>query len=408
MSPEIELDHWHDRYAKRTSRMRTSAVRDLMAVADQPDIIALSGGMPETGVFEETLRPIAEELLVDEAARTLQYGPSQGIVTLREQICDLMFEEGMHVHPDDVLITVGAQQALEFLGKVLLDDGDTVVIEEPSYVGALNAFLSYEAQFETIPTDVSGMDIDALDERLGDMDTPPKFVYVIPNFQNPGGATLSLERRQQLIDVVNKHDVILVEDNPYGRLRFKGDTLPTLRSLDDSVVYLGTFSKIFSPGVRVGWIVAPPALRDRLLHAKQAADLCSSMLNQRLVEEFFKRGLFEPHLKKLIEIYSGRAEVMAKALKKHFPAEATWSDSEGGFFVWAKLPEYLDTTEMLAEALAKKVAYVPGSGFFPDGRGKEAIRLSFGAVGHDKIRQGISVLGEVIKGQMELYESLKF
>lgn len=389
--------------------MRSSAVRDLMAVADRPDVIAFSGGMPETGIFlPEELKAISAEVLGRDSARSLQYGTSQGLASLRELVCELMADEGMRVHPDDVLITVGAQQALEFIGKVLVDEGDPVIVEEPCYVGALNAFMSYEADFVSVPQDDDGIQVDLLEQRLAAMPVPPKFIYVIPNFQNPSGATMSLERRHRIVEIAKRNNSILIEDNPYGRLRFSGEHLPTLRSMDPNVVYLGTFSKIFSPGVRVGWVVAPPALRDRLLHAKQAADLCSSVLNQRIVEEFFRKGYFPDHLERLIQIYTERSATMLAALKEFFPAESTWSTPTGGFFVWAKLPSYLDTGEMLAEALRNNVAYVPGSGFYTDGRGTDAMRLAFSSVKPDRITEGIEILGQVIKDQMELYESLKF
>lgn len=434
MAPEFELDKWIEKYAQRTLNMKSSAIRDLLAVTEQPNIISLAGGLPETSIFDISgMQDLAAELLHNDIHAAFQYGPSDGYLPLRESICNVLADEGIKASSNEIIVTGGAQQALDLIGKILIDPGDFIIVEAPTYVGAINSFSSYQTNYLTVPMDENGIDIDKLEQvietfnnarqvRKPSVDgettvnyeikgakTPKiKFLYTIPNFQNPAGVTMSLERRHRLIEICRKSDIIIIEDNPYGRLIYEGDPMPTLRSLDKNVIYLGTFSKIFSPGVRVGWILAPGSFVEKLIHAKQAADLCSSSLTQRLVARFFESDLKEKHLNGLIKVYSERRDAMLSALDKYFPEGTSWTKPKGGFFVWASVPEFIDTKEMLAEAINRGVAYVPGGAFFPDGSGTNFMRLAYCFVDAEKIDQAIKQLGKVIKEQIELYNSLKF
>lgn len=407
MAHEFELDKWSDKYAERTQNIKSSAIRDLLAVTEQPDIISLAGGLPETTIFDlKGIRGIFDNLISNDISAAFQYGPSDGYPPLKDRICEILAEEGIKAHRNELVITGGAQQALDLIGKVFINPGDEVIIEAPSYVGAINSFGSYQAKFVTVPMNDDGMDVSHLSKIA--RTSRAKFLYTVPNFQNPAGVTLSLERRYKLLDICKKNNIIVIEDNPYGRLRFEGEALPSLRSIDSEVIYLGTFSKIFSPGLRVGWVLAPGSFLEKLIHAKQAADLCSSSFTQRFVAKFFESNLRKKHLDSLINIYRERRDAMLSALKQYFPKGTSWTKPKGGFFVWASVPEFIDTKEMLAEALNKGVAYVPGSAFFPDESGKNFMRLAYCYVDARKINLAIKKLGKVIKEQIELYESLKF
>lgn len=415
MAPEFELDKWIEKYALRTQNMKSSAIRDLLAVTEQPNIISLAGGLPETNIFDiEGMQDLARELLDEDIHAAFQYGPSDGYLPLRESICSVLADEGIKANSNEIIVTGGAQQALDLIGKILIDPGDFIIVEAPTYVGAINSFSSYQANYLTVPMDDNGIDTEKLQETIdsikynGISGARIKFLYTIPNFQNPAGVTLSLERRHRLIEICKNNDIIIIEDNPYGRLRFSGEPLPPLRSLDKQVIYLGTFSKIFSPGVRVGWILGPGSFIEKLIHAKQAADLCSSSLTQRLVAKFFQSHLKEKHLASLVKVYSERRDAMLAALEKYFPEGTSWTKPEGGFFVWASVPDFIDTKEMLADAINRGVAYVPGGAFFTDGSGRNFMRLAFCFVDADKIDQAVKQLGKVIKKQIELYNSLKF
>lgn len=395
--------------------MKSSAIRDLLAVTEQPNIISLAGGLPETNIFDIAgMKDLATELLNEDIHSAFQYGPSDGYLPLRESICHVLSDEGIKAGSNEIIVTGGAQQALDLLGKILIDPGDYIIVEAPTYVGALNSFSSYQANYLTVPMDDDGIDVDKLQEVVDSFKKSSqgkskiKFLYTIPNFQNPAGVTLSAERRLRLIEICKKNDILIIEDNPYGRLLYNGEPLAPLRSLDKDVIYLGTFSKIFSPGVRVGWILAPGSFIEKLIHAKQAADLCSSSLTQRLVARFFDSDLKEKHLDSLVKVYSERRDAMLSALEKYFPGGTTWTKPKGGFFVWASVPDFIDTKEMLADAINRGVAYVPGGAFFPDGTGRNFMRLAFCFVDAEKIDQAIKQLGKVIKEQIELYNSLKF
>jgi 2-aminoadipate transaminase len=406
-----EIERYGALFAQRTSVMKSSAMRDLMALTARDDVISFSGGLPDTstfapGFFTELMARVATESM----AKALQYGPTEGLVDVREAIARVMEAEGMDVDPDAILPTSGGQQAIDLVCKILIDPGDVIIAEAPTYPGAVPTFCSYEADVIQIPMDRDGMQIDKLREALEILDREgrrPKFIYTIPNFHNPAGVTMSLERRQELLRIAGERELLVLEDNPYGLLRYEGDPLPTLYSLDsDFVLYAGTFSKILSPGIRIGWLVAPPPVLAKLVLGKGSADLCSSSISQYFIAEYFGAGPWLNYVRSLSELYRRRRDVMLDALAEHFPREATWTHPQGGLFLWATLPEYIDTTDLLARAIEERVAFVPGRAAFVDGRGGSSMRLNFSGVSEDEIREGIRRLGEVVREQVSLYGTL--
>jgi 2-aminoadipate transaminase len=357
----------------------------------------LAGGMPFVQALpsEEVLR-VVTEVLTDRAAVALQYGGGSGQEGLKVRLATLMAEQGIEVEPADILITVGAQQALDLVGKLFIDPGDEIAVEAPSYVGALSAFSVYEPRYLQIPLDDDGLSVDALEAALA-AGARPKFLYVCPNFHNPAGVTLSLDRRRRLVEVCRAAGVPIIEDDPYGMLRFEGDPLPSLRSLDPGgVIYLGTLSKVFCPGIRVGWTVAPAGTTAQLVLLKEAADLCSSNLNMLVAEGWLAdRDRWTGTLADLVDVYRRRRDACLAALERHFPAGTTWTRPGGGFYVWVTIPA-ADTKAMLSEAVARGVAYVPGTAFFPDGSGRDRLRLAFCYPPEDAIEEGVRRLGELL------------
>lgn len=404
---EFNVDPYADLYARRASGMTASEVRALFSVASRPDVVSLAGGMPYVQALPtEHVLEVVESVLVERADVALQYGGGQGSPVLRERLAMLMAEEDTWADPEDLVVTTGAQQALDLVGKVLLDPGDLVAVEAPAYVGALSAFGVYEPRFLQIDLDDDGMIVEQLEEALlrGER---PKFVYTVPNFHNPAGVTMSRARREQLVALCREARIPIVEDNPYGMLRFDGEPLPTLRSLDrQNVIYLGTVSKVFSPGVRVGWAVAEPGVLQRLVLAKEAADLCGSQFTMLVTERYFGGELWRRNLGALVQTYRSRRDAMLTALEEHFPSDASWTKPSGGFFVWVTLPDYFDTPALLAAAVDRKVAYVPGTGFYPDGRGRQQMRLCFSYPTEERIAEGIRRLGELLADEEELFRSL--
>lgn len=404
---EFTVDPFADRYARRAAGMSASEVRALFAVAARPDVVSLAGGMPYVQALPtEHVLKVVEAVLIERADVALQYGAGQGSPQLRERLAMLMSEEGTTADPEDLVVTTGAQQALDLVGKILIDPGDTIVVEAPAYVGALSAFSAYEPRFLQVDLDDDGMIVDQLEEALlrGER---PTFVYTVPNFHNPAGVTMSRRRREQLVALCREAHLPIVEDNPYGLLRFEGDREPTLRSLDPhNVIYVGTVSKVFSPGVRVGWAVAEPGVLQRLVLAKEAADLCGSQFNMLVTERYFDGELWRRTLERLVGTYRSRRDVMLAALAERFPADARWTTPAGGFYVWVTLPDYFDTANLLAAAVERKVAYVPGTAFYPDGRGRQQMRLSFCYPTEDRIEEGVRRLGELLADEEELFRSL--
>lgn len=407
---ELIFDKWAKLYSERTSLIRSSEIRDLLSVTARPDIISFAGGLPDTRSFPlERMVEATRRVMRREGSAALQYGPSEGHQGLKEIITTLMREDGMDVDTEEILITDGAQQGLELIGKIFIDRDDEIIVEAPSYVGGLQAFSSHQAKIISVALDEDGLQVDLLEETLEKLKGEghvPKFLYVVPTFHNPAGVTLSAKRRQRLLELTHENNLLIVEDDPYSRLRFEGQPVRPLRSMDESVVYLGTFSKIFCPGLRLGWVAAPRPIIEKLIFAKQAADLCTSSLAQRLVEEYFTSYPWKTHLRELVKAYKGRRDAMLESLEEFFPPEARWTKPGGGLFLWATLPDYIDTTEMLAEAIdEEKVAYVPGRAFFHDGSGKNCMRLNFSYPEEQQIREGIKRLAKVVRRQMELYKT---
>jgi len=403
----VVFDRWSDRYAHRIAGVRTSAVRDLFAAASRPDMISLSGGMPDVSkVPSAAVAQAAHDAMLHEGTQALQYGSSEGRVQTRTLVAELMAEIGVRLSADDVVITAGAQQALDLLAKAFLDPGDLIITEGPTYVGALQAFSAYEPDIRCVQMDAEGMRMDLLEaelKRVGPRGA--KFIYTIPNFQNPAGVTMSPDRRRRLLELAREYDIPVVEDDPYGRLRFDGGHMKPLRSLDDDVIYLGTFSKIFAPGLRLGWITAPKPILAKVLLVKQAADLCGSNFAQVTAERYFLGTKWRKTLQNLTATYAERRDAMIAALDEHFPPEARWVKPDGGFFVWVELPPYVDCASMLAEAVEHGVTFVPGDGCFPDGRGRNCMRLAFCYAQPEAIEEGIRRLAEVIEDRLELYRA---
>ncbi len=408
-----DLERYAGLFARRTRVMKSSAMRDLMAITERPDVISLAGGLPDTSTFPaESFAALMSHMAVDSTARALQYGPTEGMAAVAGCIEQVMAAEGMAIDPQDVLVTTGGQQVIDLVCKTLIDPGDVIVAEAPTYPGAVPAFCAYEADVIQVEMDSDGMRIDLLEETLARLDEEgrrPKFVYTIPSFQNPAGVTMSLERRRRLVEIARERELLVLEDNPYGLLRYEGEALPTLLSLDRGryVIYLGTFSKILSPGLRLGWTVAPRPVLEKMNLGKQGADLCSSSVSQLFVTTYFAERRWEDYLAELRTLYRARRDVMLAALAEHLPAEASWTRPQGGLFIWATLPDYIDTTDLLARALEERsVAFVPGRAAFVDGRGGSSMRLNFSGVGEDDIREGIRRIGEVVREQVELYGTL--
>jgi len=412
-----DLERYAALFASRTRVMTSSAMRDLMALTDRPEVISLAGGLPDTstfpaGEFVEIMGRVAQQ-----TARALQYAPTEGLEACKEAVATVMGAEGTPVDPEDLLITTGGQQVIDLVCKALIDPGDVIVAEGPTYPGAIPAFTAYQADVVQIPLDDDGMPIDLLEETLDRLEREgrrPKFIYTIPNFQNPGGVTMSLPRRRRLLQIARERELFVLEDNPYGVLRYEGDPLPSLFGLErasgsganEFVIYLGTFSKVLSPGLRLGWAAAPHPVLAKLNTGKQGADLNSSTISQLFVAEYFASGAWPAYIATLKEHYRRRRDTMLDALAEHAPAEAHWTRPQGGLFIWATLPDWLDTTDLLARALSRNVAFVPGRAAFLNGQGGSSMRLNFSGVAEPEIREGVRRIGEVIAEQVRLYGAL--
>jgi 2-aminoadipate transaminase len=403
----VVFDKWDGRYAQRMGSVRSSAVRDLFAAAARPDVISLSGGMPDVRrVPADRVLRATRDALHHDGPLALQYGSSEGRVQLREHIVGLMGEAGARVREEDLIVTSGAQQALDLLAKVFIDAGDVIIAEGPTYVGALQAFSAYQPDVRCVPMDEHGMRMDLLEEELKRVGPRgAKFIYTIPNFQNPAGVTLSSERRRRLLELAHEYDIPVVEDDPYGRLRFEGGHILPLRALDPEVIYLGTFSKILAPGLRLGWMAAPRPIRARVLLAKQAADLCGSAFAQTVAEHYFTGTTWRRVLTDLTNTYAERRNAMLAALEEYFPGDVVWTHPDGGFFLWVTLPAHLDTKPLLAEAVEHGVTFVPGTDFYPDDRGANELRLAFCYEAPEQITEGVRRLAEVLEDKLELYRA---
>ena len=401
------LDPWIDAYADRTHGMRASEIRALFAVANRPEVVSLAGGMPNLdGLPMDTIAEITYQLIRKRGTTALQYGSGQGDETLREQILEVMRLEGItNAHPDDVVVTTGSQQALDLVVRLFINPGDVIVAEAPSYVGALGVFRAYQAEVAHVPIDEHGLIPEALEDaliRLKAAGRRVKLLYTVPNFHNPAGVTLSLERRPRVLEIARRHGVLVLEDNPYGLLGFDGEPLPAMRSMDDTgVIYLGSFSKTFAPGYRVGWAVAPHYIREKLVLASESAILCPSNASQLAVSTYLAHHDWRHQIKVFREMYRQRRDAMIGALTEHIP-EATWTVPEGGFYTWVKLPNGLDAQAMLPRAITALVAYVSGTAFYADGQGADHMRLSFCYPTPDRIREGVRRLAGVVTAESEL------
>jgi 2-aminoadipate transaminase len=405
---ELSIDRFVDRYARRTSGMSASEVRALFAVASRPEVVSLAGGMPYVQALPGAeVEAVIRDVIREAGPTALQYGGGQGQLSLRETLARLMAEEDVPADPDDVVVTTGAQQALDLLGKIFIDPGDVIAVEAPAYVGALTAFGAYEPRFLAIATDENGIVVDELERALGRGERPT-FVYTVPNFSNPGGVTMSLERRERLVELCRDAGIPILEDNPYGLLRFEGEPLPCLKSMDpENVIYLGTVSKTFSPGVRVGWVLAEQSVVQRVVLAKEAADLCGSNLSMLITDRWFAdEHRWRGTLERLVKTYRSRRDVMLDALREQFPVDASWTEPGGGFYVWVTLPDWMDAKALLAAAVERRVAYVPGVAFYADGRGTNQLRLAFCYPTEDRIVEGIARLGALFADEEQLYRSL--
>jgi DNA-binding transcriptional MocR family regulator len=407
-SPETggtRLDPWLGSYAARAHAMRASEIRALFAVASRPEVVSLAGGMPYIGGLPlEEIGEMMRRLIVEQGETALQYGSGQGYEPLREHIVQVMALEGITAHPDDVVVTTGSQQALDLVTKIFIDPGDVVVAEAPSYVGALGVFRAHEADVVHVPMDAHGLipaELEACLSRLAAEGRTVKFLYTVPNFHNPGGVTMSLERRPQILEICQRHGVLVLEDNPYGLLGFDSEPLPALRSMNsEGVIYLGSFSKTFAPGFRVGWAVAPHAVREKLVLASESAILCPSHASQMAITSYLDHHDWQGQIKKFREQYRERRDAMISALEEMIPG-ASWNVPDGGFYVWLKLPEGLDGKSMLPRAVTARVAYVPGTAFYYDGQGADHIRLSYCYPTPDRIREGVRRLAGVVDQELE-------
>lgn len=400
------LDRWLGSYAERTHGMRASEIRALFAVANRPEVVSLAGGMPYLeGLPLDVIGDLAQRVVATRGTTALQYGSGQGDETLREQILEVMRLEGIEAHPDDVVVTTGSQQALDLVTRLFVDPGDVVVAEAPSYVGALGVFRAYQADVVHVPLDAEGLIPEALEATLADLARQGrrvKFLYTVPNFHNPAGVTLSAERRPRILEIAARYGVLVLEDNPYGLLGFDREPLPAMRSMsDEGVIYLGSFSKTFAPGYRVGWAVAPHAVREKLVLASESAILSPSNASQLAISAYLATCDWRGQVKAFRELYRERRDAMIGALAEHLP-DATWTVPDGGFYTWVRLPEGLDAKAMLPRAVTARVAYVPGTAFYFDGQGTDHMRLSFCFPTPERIREGVRRLAGVVSAESEL------
>ncbi len=401
-------DDYTDRYARRVRGMTTSEIRALFAVASRPEVVSLAGGSPYISALPlDAVGEMLGRLAAEQGATSLQYGIGQGTVDLRERICEVMALSGINgASPDDVVVTVGGQQAIDLLARLFLDPGDVVLAEGPSYVGALGVFQAAQAQVKHVAMDDDGLIPAALEEAIAAVERSgrrAKFLYTIPTFQNPAGVTLSDERREQVLDICERAGLLVVEDDPYGMLSFEGDApLPLRARRREGVFYVSTFSKTFAPGLRVGWVLAPHAVREKLVMMSEANVLCPSAFAQGAVTQYLATMPWREQVKAYREIYRERRDALLGALHDRMPPGTTWTNPTGGLFVWMTLPEGLDSKAMMPRAIAARVAYVPGTGFYADGTGTGNVRLNFSFSAPDRLREGVRRLAGVMEQELAL------
>lgn len=391
------------KYSDRMEGIKASEIRELLKLTVRPEVISFAGGLPAPELFPvEEMKKVSLKVLEENGQQALQYSPTEGFPPLREKIAKRMYQVGVETDPDNILITNGSQQGLDFSGKIFLNPDDVVIVESPSYLGAINAFKAYQCRFLEVPTDNNGMIMEELEKALKANENV-KFIYVIPDFQNPSGRTWSLERRQRLIELANEHNLPVVEDNPYGELRFEGESLPSIKSMDTEgrVIFLGTFSKTFCPGLRIGWVCASDEVLNKYILVKQGADLQSNSMSQRELNAFLDVYDLDEHIEKIKKLYKGRRDLMLETMKEHFPEEVKFTHPEGGLFTWAVLPEHINARELMKKSLERNVAFVPGGSFFPNGGNENTMRINYSNMPEDRIVEGIKILGEVIAEELK-------
>ena len=398
-------ENLQDRFAHRAAHMKPSEIRSLFAVASRPEIVSLAGGMPNLSAIPmDVMASIVEKLTRDYGQEALQYGSGQGHPKLREQICDVMALEGIRANPDDVLVTTGSQQALDLISRIFIDPGDVVLVEAPSYVGALGTFFQYEASVVHVETDDNGIVPESLRQAIKTLRYQGrriKFLYLIPNYQNPSGVLLPSARRTEILDICRTEKIFIVEDNPYGLLGFERPSPNAMRAEDsENVIYLGSFSKTIVPGFRVGWALVPQALREKLVIASESSILCPSNFSQMAISSYLANQPWRDQIANFCQLYKVRRDAMLESLDSYFPKSATWTKPQGGFYVWVTLPNEIDTKAMMPRAIVAKVAYVPGTAFYADGFGSWSMRLSYCHPTPERIREGIKALGHLVEDEI--------
>ena len=395
-------------YSDRAGKMRKSEIRELLKVAQDPEVISFAGGLPSPRSFPlQDLQGVVKSVLEHHGEVALQYGTTQGLTELREAIAERACKDGMDVTAENVMITSGSQQALDTIGKIFLNPGDVALVGLPTYLGGINAYRSYEGNLVGVPLDKDGMIIDVLEEKIIELqkeDITPKFIYVVPTFQNPAGVIMPEARRKKLVDLANEYDLVIVEDDPYGKLRFDVDHIKPIKSFDDEgrVIYMSTFSKILSPGFRLAWTIASNELSRKMIICKQALDLCTNTFTQFIVNDFMRSGSLDLHIMKVCEMYKPKRDIMMKAMENYFPDGYVCNKPKGGMFAWVTLPEGIDTEIMFLDALKEKVAYVHGKAFSVDGSGGRSMRLNFSYANSEKIEEGMKRLGAVIDKKLKV------
>jgi DNA-binding transcriptional MocR family regulator len=387
--------------------MQASEIRALFAVASRPEIVSLAGGMPNLSALPmEVMAQVVEKLIHENGAEALQYGSGQGHPKLREQICDVMALEGIRAHPDDIIVTTGSQQALDLISRIFINPGDVVLVEAPSYVGALGTFRQYEANVVHVEMDSSGLIPEALRMAIAEVrkrGQEIKFLYLIPNYQNPAGVLLTADRRTEILEICSSEKIFIVEDNPYGLLGFERPSPNAMRAEDsENVIYLGSFSKTIAPGFRVGWALVPQSLKEKLVIAAESSILCPSNFTQLSISGYLADQPWRDQIASFCKLYKVRRDAMLETLEAYFPEGAAWTKPEGGFYVWVTLPPEIDTTALMPKAIVAKVAYVPGTAFYADGFGSWSMRLSYCHPTPERIREGVKALGGVIKTELEI------
>ncbi len=394
-------------YSERAEKMRSSEIRELLELSQRPGVISFAGGLPNPNAFPaEEIKEIVDKILTDsEGSRALQYGPTAGLREFREELVRYLQKEGMNAGIENVFVTVGSQQALDIVGRVFIDEGDVILVGLPTYLGAINAFLAYGAKLVGVPLDENGMRVDLLEEKIKELKQRGeriKLIYTVPTFQNPAGVELSEDRRKRMLEIAEEHGLLIVEDEPYEKLRFEGNPLKPIKSFDENgrVIYMATFSKILSPGFRLAYIFADKELARKMIIAKQSMDLCTPTFTQLIAYYYIKNGYMEKHIPKIIDMYRRKRDIMLDALEEHFTEGCKWTKPRGGMFLWAELPEHINTVEMAKDAIGEKVAYVHGKAFHVDGSGENTMRLNFTNPRDEVIEEGIKRLAKVIKARM--------